>query len=330
MENYIPPYTISNQIINLIANISSLLTEISFTNKVASNPKLRRENRVKTIQASLAIENNSLSLDQVTDIINGKRVLGEPKEICEVKNAFEAYELLITLNPYSIKDLLYIHGILMKDLTKEAGTFRNGSVGIFAGETLVHMAPPASQIPNLISDLFNWLKSTSDLHPLIKSCVFHYEFEFIHPFSDGNGRMGRMWQTLLLYSWNPIFGWLPIETLIKERQDEYYKVLGESDKAADSGKFIEFILNAIYETLLEIRKTDQVTEHVTDQVKRLIDIIGNDTLTAKEIMDKLNLKHRDTFRKNYLLPSIDKGLVEMTIPEKPKSNKQKYRLKKNI
>ncbi len=330
MENYIPPYTISNQIINLIANISSLLTEISFTNKVNSNPKLRRENRVKTIQASLAIENNSLSLDQVTDIINGKRVLGEPKEICEVKNAFEAYELLITLNPYSIKDLLYIHGILMKDLTKEAGTFRNGSVGIFAGETLVHMAPPASQIPNLISDLFNWLKSTSDLHPLIKSCVFHYEFEFIHPFSDGNGRMGRMWQTLLLYSWNPIFGWLPIETLIKERQDEYYKVLGESDKAADSGKFIEFILNAIYETLLEIRKTDQVTEHVTDQVKRLIDIIGNDTLTAKEIMDKLNLKHRDTFRKNYLLPSIDKGLVEMTIPEKPKSNKQKYRLKKNI
>ena len=330
MENYIPPYTISNQIINIIANISSLLTEISFTNKEASNPKLRRENRVKTIQASLAIENNTLSLDQVTDIINGKRILGEPKEICEVKNAFEAYELLLTLNQYSIKDLLYIHGILMKELTNEAGTFRSGSVGIFAGETLVHMAPPPSQVPNLMINLFHWLKSTKDIHPLIKSCVFHYEFEFIHPFSDGNGRMGRMWQTLLLYNWNPIFGWLPIETLIKERQDEYYKILGECDKAADSGKFIEFILNAIYETLLEIGKTDQVTEHVTDQVERLINVIGNDTLTANEIMIKLNLKHRDTFRKNYLLPSINEGFIEMTIPDKPRSNKQKYRLKKKL
>ncbi len=142
--------------------------------------------------------------------------------------------------------------------------------------------------------------------------------------------MGRMWQALLLYNWNPIFGWLPIETLIKERQDEYYRILGECDKAADSGKFIEFILNAIYETLLEIRKTDQVTEHVTDQVERLINAIGNDTLTANEIMEKLNLKHRDTFRKNYLLPSINEGLVEMTIPDKPKSNKQKYRLKKKL
>ena len=236
--------------------------------------------------------------------------------------------MLLTLDQNSIKDLLYIHGILMKELTKEAGTFRNGSVWIFAGEVLVHMAPPSNQVSNLIFDLFNWLKSTNDVHPLIKSCVFHYEFEFIHPFSDGNGRMGRMWQTLLLYNWNPIFGWLPIETLIKERQDEYYRILGECDKAADSGKFIEFILNAIYEILLEIRKTDQVTEHVTDQVERLINAIGNDTLTANEIMEKLNLKHRDTFRKNYLLPSINEGLVEMTIPDKPKSNKQKYRLKK--
>ncbi len=240
---YKPPYTITDKIVNLISNISEILTKLSIDDRFTSNPKLKRENRVKTIQASLAIENNTLTLNQVTDIINGKRVLGEPKEICEVKNAFEAYELLLSFNSKSIEDLLSIHKILMKDLTNEAGVFRSKGVGIFAEEQLVHMAPPAYLVPSLINDLFNWLKSSNEVHPLIKSCVFHYEFEFIHPFSDGNGRMGRMWQTLILYNWNPILAWLPIETLIKERQNEYYKVLGKCDKEGNSVKFIEFILS---------------------------------------------------------------------------------------
>lgn len=322
---YKPPYNITDKIVNLVSDISEMLTTIKVNEGLNSNPKLRRDNRVKTIHASLAIENNTLSLEQMTDIINGKRVLGPPNEICEVRNAFEAYEKLLTMNPYSIKDMLYAHKILMQDLTNEAGVFRIGGVGIFAGETLVHMAPPAKHVPKLIDELICWVKNANHVHPLIKSSVFHYEFEFIHPFADGNGRMGRMWQTLILYQWNSLFGWLPIETLIKERQEQYYKVLGESDKEASSEKFIEFSLQAIHDALKELSKTDQVSVQVTDQVKRLVNAIGQDVLSAKELMERLSLKHRPTFRKNYLDPAIKLGLIEMTIPDKPKSSKQRYK-----
>ena len=178
--------------------------------------------------------------------------------------------------------------------------------------------------PRLIEELVDWAKK-AEVHPLIKSCVFHYEFEFIHPFADGNGRMGRMWQTLLLYRWKSLFGWLPIETLIRERQEEYYKVLGECDQSSDSGKFIEFILTAIYDALCQIVDTEQVYEQVTEQVEKLLRVIGEDEYSTKELMELLGLKHRPTFRDNYLLPALDMGLVEMTIPDKPKSNKQKYR-----
>ena len=227
------------------------------------------------------------------------------------------------MNPYSGKDMLKAHKILMNDLTKEAGAFRQGSVGIFAGETLVHMAPPAQRVPQLIKDLMNWVKK-DPAHPLIKSSVFHYEFEFIHPFTDGNGRMGRMWQTLLLYQWKPIFGWLPIETLIRERQEEYYRVLGEADRQADSGVFIEFLMQVIYDALKEIEKTEQVREQVTEQVRRLLDVLGEESLSTKELMERLGLKHRPTFRDNYLLPAMKIGLIEMTIPDKPNSSKQRY------
>lgn len=322
---YEPPYTITDKIVSLISEITEILTRITINDNLISNPKLRRDNRVKTIHASLAIENNTLSLEQVTDIINGKRVLGAPDEICEVKNAFEAYEKLLLMNPFSIEDMLVAHKILMNDLTREAGMFRNGGVGIFAGEILVHMAPPAEHVPKLIKDLIEWTKEAMDVHPLIKSSVFHYEFEFIHPFADGNGRMGRMWQTLLLYQWKPIFGWLPLETLIKERQEKYYKVLGECDHDANSGKFIEFSLQAIYDTLKEIFETEQVNIQVTEQVEKLLNIIGDDILTTKELMKRIGLKHRPTFRKNYLIPAFKLGFIEMTIPDKPRSSKQKYR-----
>lgn len=325
-KGYVPPYTITDKTVNLISAITEIITKISIKDNMSNNPRLRRDNRIRTIHASLAIENNSLSLDQVTDIINGKRILGAPDEICEVKNAFEAYNMLLEMNPYSVKDMLLAHKVLMNELTKEAGTFRSGGVGIFAGEQLVHMAPPANQVPHLIKELVDWAKK-AEIHPLIKSCVFHYELEFIHPFADGNGRMGRMWQTLLLYKWKSLFGWLPIETLIRERQNEYYKVLGECDNSADSGKFVEFLLKAFYDVLCEIADTEQVTEQLTEQVERLLEVVGDKEFSTKELMELLGLKHRPTFRDNYLLPALELGYIEMTIPDKPNSSKQKYRKK---
>ncbi len=319
-KGYVPPYTITDKTVNLISAITEIIIKITINDNMSNNPRLRRDNRIRTIHASLAIENNSLSLDQVTDIINGKRILGAPDEICEVKNAFEAYNRLLELNPYSVKDMLLAHKVLMNELTKEVGTLRSGGVGVFAGKQLVHMAPPANQVPHLIKKLVDWAKK-AEVHPLIKSCVFHYEFEFIHPFADGNGRMGRMWQTLLLYKWKSLFGWLPIETLIRERQEEYYKVLGECDYSADSGKFVEFLLTAVYDALCEIADTEQATE----QVRKLLDIIGDKEYSTKELMELIGLKHRPSFRDNYLLPALELGYIEMTIPDKPNSSKQKYR-----
>jgi Fic family protein len=323
-KGYIPPYTITDKTVNLISAITELTAKITINDNLSNNPRLRRDNRIRTIHSSLSIENNSLSLDQVTAIINGKRIMGAPNEIFEVKNAFEAYEKLLEFNPYSVNDLLLAHKVLMNELTKEAGTFRSGGVGIFAGENLVHMAPPANQVPKLIKELVDWAMKT-EFHPLIKSCVFHYEFEFIHPFADGNGRMGRMWQTLLLYKWKSLFGWLPIETLIQQRQEEYYKVLGECDFRADSGKFIEFLLITVYDALIEIANTEQVTAQVTVQVEKLLNVLGYKEYSTKEMMELLGLKHRPSFRDNYLLPALALGYMEMTIPEKPTSSKQKYK-----
>jgi Fic family protein len=321
--DYKPPFTISEKTVTLVANIMELVTKITLREVDGINPKLRRNNRIKTIQASLAIENNTLSLEQVTAIINGKRILGPGQDIREVQNAYEAYEKLLELEPYSINSLLTAHSLLMNDLTKESGKFRSGGVGIFAGEQLVHMAPPAHLVRQQIKQLIQWSK-ISEIHPLVKSCVFHYEFEFIHPFTDGNGRIGRMWQTLILYKWKTIFGWLPVESLIKERQDEYYKVLGECDKAADSKMFIEFLLQGIYDSLRSLDQTEQVGVQVTEQVKKLMAVIGDMPMSNNELMTLVGIKHRPTFRKNYLLPAIEQGLIEMTIPDKPNSSKQKY------
>ena len=322
--SYKPPFSITDKTVTLIADIMELVTRIIMSERNEINPRLRRDNRIKTIQASLAIENNSLSIDQVTAIVNGRRVLGPGQDIKEVQNAYEAYEKLLELDPYQIDSLLIAHQVLMNDLTKESGKFRSGGVGVFAGEQLVHMAPPAHLVPEQTEALLGWVMST-EVHPLIKSCVFHYEFEFIHPFADGNGRMGRMWQTLILYKWKKIFGWLPVETLIKDRQDQYYEVLGLCDKEANSGKFVEFLLQAIYDTLCELQQTEQVSEQVSEQVLKLLNVMASDPLSTSELMTLVGIKHRPTFRENYLLPAIKSGYVEMTIPDKPNSSKQKYR-----
>ena len=323
---YKPPFKINDNIINLLAKVSELVGQVSVLHKDSISPKLRRDNRIKTIHSSLAIEHNSLSLEQVTAVLNGKRILGAPQEIKEVQNAYQAYEIMLTLNPLDIEDLLKAHKLMMSELVKENGRFRNGDVGIFEGQRLIHAAPPANFVPQLISDLFTWYKK-SELHILIKSCIFHYEFEFIHPFSDGNGRMGRMWHTLLLSQWNELFAWLPIEELIRERQHEYYDALAASDKKADCTEFIEMMMNVIFDALTELDKTDQDNDQVSDQVKALLDCIGNDELSATQLMECLGLSHRPTFRKNYLHPALDLGLIEMTIPDRPNSRNQKYKLK---
>jgi Fic family protein len=324
-SGYIPPFTITPEIFRLISEISESLGGFSVTNPSELAPLLRRGNRLRSIQASLAIENNTLTLEQVTAIINGKRVLGHPREIQEVKNTFATYEMLEKLNPLSIKDLLKAHEILMAALVDESGRFRSGGVGIMKGREVVHIAPPPARVSALMHDLFAWIKDT-DVHPLIASSVFHYEFEFIHPFSDGNGRMGRLWQALILRRWRPILAYLPVETVIRNRQEKYYHVLGRSDQQADSTAFVEFMLNAILESLRETIKSDQDSDHDSDQVKKLLKIFDRNPLSASDLMQKIDLSHRPTFRKNYLNPAINKGLIEMTIPDKPNSRLQKYRI----
>ena len=325
---YKPPFTVNENIINLLAGISEVIGRISVAHKDIISPRLRRGNRIRTIHSSLAIEHNTLSLDQVTAVIDGKRVLGEPREIREVRNAYEAYEMFRELDPLDISDLLKAHGLMMNGLVSESGCFRTGGVGIFDGDRLVHAAPPPDLVPQLVSDLFEWYK-ISEFHVLIKSCIFHYEFEFIHPFSDGNGRMVRMWHTLLLSRWNKIFEWLPIEELIRERQKDYYDALATSDKSADCSDFVEMMMTVICDALTELDGADQVSDQVSDQVKALLDCIGSETLSAVQIMERLDLSHRPTFRKNYLRPALDLGLIEMTVPDKPNSRNQKYRKNKD-
>lgn len=325
-EYYNPPYTITNKIVALIAEISELIGHITVTSGLNNNPKLRRDNRIKTIQASLAIENNTLTVEQITALLNGKRILGTPVEIKEVKNAYEVYEQLLTFNPFSVSDLLKAHGILMADLVKNAGHFRTGGVGVFKGSRVVHMAPPAEFVSEHIANLFTWYQK-STAHPLVKSAVFHYEFEFIHPFADGNGRMGRLWHTLLLAEWKEILAWIPVETLVKERQEEYYDALGKADKEADSTVFVEFMLTTLRDALKEIPATDPVGDPVGDPVAKLLAVLNDKELSISELMRLLNLKHKPTFRNKYLKPALAKGLIEMTVPDKPSSKNQKYRIK---
>lgn len=254
-ETYQPPFTMNEEITNLIVEIGEYVGRITTYDAMRPNPILRRENRIRTIHSSLAIEQNTLTLEQVTDVINGKRILGPPQDIREVKNAYEAYEKLSGLDPYSVKNLLLAHKIMMDGLVKEAGSFRSGNVGVYVGTELIHAGTPAKYVPDLMRQIFIWLKQ-SKYHPLVKSCIFHYEFEFIHPFADGNGRIGRLWQSLILQKWKNIFAWIPVETLVYENQNEYYKVLQKADRAGDSTQFVAFMLGMIRDALKEISETD--------------------------------------------------------------------------
>ena len=258
MKNKKPPFEITNAIIGYVAEIAELTGKLSSTNKLSANPMLRRTNRIRTIHGSLAIEQNTLTLEQVTAVLNGKPVLAPPKDIAEVKNAYEIYERLDELDPYSVDDLLTAHSIMTRGLVDESGVFRSKPVGVVDQEVhVLHFGTLPQYVPNLVMELLDWVKN-SDVHMLIRSCVFHYELELIHPFADGNGRVGRLWHTLLLSKWNPAFAWLPVESIIHDRQQEYYEAINASNDAGESTVFIEFMLSAIKASLMDAIDTSDV------------------------------------------------------------------------
>lgn len=327
MDKYKPPFEITNKILYSVASISEKIGKISAISNLESKPHLRRNNRIKSIHSSLRIEANSLSFGQVRDVINGKAVPGAQKEIQEVKNAYAAYERMHEIDPYSIKTLKEFHGIMTKYVGEESGEFRSGEEGVFSGDVCIFMAPPAQFVPEQMAQLFQWMKEASkNTHPLILSSVFHYEFVFIHPFSDGNGRMARLWHTAILSKWKPIFEYIPIESQIEKFQNEYYDAIATCHIQGSSTIFIEFMLSQIDKVLDEIaEQISEGSEQLSEYLKRMLDIMDYDVpYTASAIMEKLGLKSKETFRKNYMNPALELNLVKMTIPDKPNSRNQRY------
>ena len=327
MGEYKPPFTITNAMLSYVSSISEKIGRITATSNLETKPHLRRNNKIKSIHSSLKIEANSLTLGQVRDVINGKVVLGEQKEIQEVKNAYAAYEHLSKIDPYSIRHLKQFHGIMAKYLVEEAGEFRSGEEGVFNGDQCIFMAPPARLIPQLMNELFEWMKeSQGEVHPLILSSVFHYEFVFIHPFSDGNGRMARLWHTAILAKWKPVFEFIPIESQIEKFQDEYYEVIAKCHIAGESTLFIEFMLSQIDRILDDISiQISEKNEYLPESVQKLLEIMEYDVpYASSDLMEKLGLKAREGFRRNYLHPAIEMNLIRMTIPDKPNSRNQRY------
>ena len=320
---YQPPFTLTPAIVNLVSEISEGIGRLSAEPSSPLELRLRRINRIRSIQSSLAIEGNTLTEEQITALLEGKRVLAPPREIQEARNAIAAYDSLPRWKPGAPDDLLDAHGMLMHGLLQEAGAYRRRRVGVMAGDRVIHMAPPAKQVPGLMYALHEWVRICGH-HPLVVGSVFHYEFEFIHPFADGNGRVGRLWQTLLLSHWNPLFAHIPVESLVYAHQEEYYQALHDSTTAADSAPFIEFILRMILDAV-SAALTPQVAPHVTPQVVALLHVLVRD-MTRAELQAALALQDRKSFRERYLAPALQAGWIEMTRPEKPQSRLQKYRL----
>ena len=327
MDHYVPPFSITNKMLTLVAEIAEKAGRIGNYRSFETKPHLRRNNRIRSIHSSLAIEANSLSLDEVKSVIGGKAVIGPQREIQEVRNAYEAYEALGHFDPYSLDDLKRMHGVMTNLTVKESGVFRSRNEGVFKGDRCIFMAPPPELVPRQMQALFDWMKGAGqEIHPLILSSVFHYEFVFIHPFADGNGRMARLWQTALLSEWNPIFQYLPLESRIYEFQDGYYEAIAACHTAGNSNAFIEFMLNMIDLTLeWAVRQVSAKDAYLPETVNKLLSAMEYDVpYTAVQLMQLLGLKSRVSFRSHYLNPALEKGLIVMGIPDKPTSRNQTY------
>lgn len=327
MERYVPPYHITDQMLNLVAQIAEKAERVSHFRMLETKPYLRRNNRIRSIHSSLAIEANSLSLDEVRSVINGKTVIGIEKEIQEVKNAYRAYDMLGAFDPYNLDDLRKLHGEMTYLTVQESGVFRSHNEGVFNGDKCVFMAPPPQFVPDLMEVLFSWMnESRGKVHPLILSSVFHYEFVFIHPFADGNGRMARLWQTALLSEWNPIFRFLPLESHIHEFQSDYYSAISACNTNGNSDVFILFMLDKIDLTLDKaLRQLAGNDAYELQAVRRLIDVMEYERpYTCAELMGLMKLKSRDNFRKLYLLPALKQGIICMSVPDKATSRNQTY------
>ncbi len=324
---YEPPFELTNTMLKLVSDISEKVGEISIHKNLDTKPHLRKNNRIRSIHSSLKIEANSLELSDVRDVINGRKVSGNSIEILEVKNAYQAYEEIEKINPYSIKDLKKIHGIMTEGIISESGVFRKGNEGVFSGDKCIFVAPPPKAVKDLIVNLMKWSKANEGkVHPLIMSAVFHYEFVFIHPFADGNGRMARLWHTAFLYRWHSIFEYIPLESQIEKFQDKYYDAIAQCHINGNSNVFIEFMLKMIKQTIDEFSlqlKNDK--EGISEYVSKMLESMDYEVeYSAFEIMEKVGLKSRASFRKNYLEPALKKGFVKMTLPDKPTSKNQKY------
>ena len=325
---YYPPYSITNTMLDYIGSIMEKIGQIKNYNNLNKMPVLRKNMRINSIHSTLAIEANSLSLKEVKDVINGTLVIGPEREIREVKNAYKAYELIGKVSPYEVNDLLKVYEILTDMLIDESGVFRSGNEGVFdeAGNC-IFIAPSPNLVPDLVNNLFEFIRTKKDtIHPLILSSIFHYELVFIHPFSDGNGRMARLWQNIILADWKEIFAYVPIESLIKNYQDDYYKTINDCNNAGNCTKFIEFMLKIIDETFTDlINKIDKEITHQNEYVNKLLAIMDyNVPMSTKEMLEKLNLKSKQSFREVYLNPAIDMGVIKMTDPDNPTSKNQKY------
>lgn len=327
MDKYTPPFTITNTMLSLAAEIGEKTGRITSYRSFDTKPYLRRNNRIRSIHSSLAIEANSLTLDEVKNVIDGRIIIGPEKEIQEVKNAYQAYDMLGQFDPYSLQDLQKIHGIMTYLTIQDSGVFRSHNEGVFNGNRCIFMAPPPQLVPNQMRNLFAWMQEArKTVHPLILSSVFHYEFVFIHPFSDGNGRMARLWQTALLAEWNPVFQYLPLESRIQEFQDGYYDAIVKCHSAESSNSFIEFILDKINLTLDRALQQMTAKENMlSEQIQELMNIMEYGVpYTANQLMKQLGLKSKANFRKLYLVPALDKELIIMGIPDKPTSRNQTY------
>lgn len=311
MRNRKPPFEITTAILDDIAEIAELVGHVNALQDLSANPTLRRTNRIRTIYSSLAIEQNTLSLEQVTAVLNGKRVIAPPKDIAEVKNAYEIYEMMESLNPYSVDDLLSAHGVMTRGLVDESGCFRSGPVGVVDKQgNILHFGTLPDYVPGLVMELLNWVRE-SEFHMLIKSCVFHYELELIHPFADGNGRIGRLWHTLLLTQWKPMFAWLPVESIIHDRQDEYYRAINRSNNEAESTVFIEFMLSAMKEALMEavqVRNTENMSREDQRwyQIKRFLK--KNGTITNADVREMFRVSSSTANR--ILAKMTDDGKIQ--------------------